>query len=145
MKRLITVFLLVFVASALVSLAVLSFRKREAAVLSDGTYVLFFHSEMRCPTCIHMERLIRKQLDSSFRADLDSGRIKFLPLPYDLPEGRELAERFHVGTISLILLEQKNGKTVRSLDLSEQIWKNKGDAKAMNKILSDEFNAFLSP
>ncbi len=145
MKRVITVFLLVFIASVFVSHIVLSFREREAATVPDGINVLFFHAGTRCSTCIHLEKLIRKQLDGSFRADLDTEKVRFFPLPYDAPETRGIAERFHVGTISLILLEQENGKTVRCRDLSKQIWKNNGDDKKMNEMLSDEFRNFLSP
>ena len=139
----VTVFLLVFVVSTIVASIFLSFRKRESIEIPDGTGILFFHAKVRCPTCINMEKLIRRVLDDSFRAEMKSGRIGLVLIPYDAPENRKIVERFHVGTISVVLVEKEKGRIVQHRDLSPQVWSHHGNETLMTDIFSTELSRFI--
>ena len=117
MKRAITCFLIVFIVVAVATKIVLLNIPQEPPVIHDGNHIVLCHSEVRCPTCIRMERLIKKVLKEQQYADLN---INFVSLEYDMPKNREFAERFRIGTLAVILLEQKNGKTIRSGDISDE-------------------------
>ncbi len=143
-KKLITAFLFIFIASALATQLFLSFQPHETTDIPDGKHLLFFHAQARCPTCINMEKLIRKVLDDSFHHETQAGKIGLMTIPYDVPENRELVEQFHVGAISVILAEKKNGQIVRHRDLSPDVWNNHSNNAAMTEILSREITRFLN-
>lgn len=72
--------------------------------------VYYFHSTMRCATCMAVEEQTRKTLDENFAGDLKSGAIKLTVLNFEEKENRELAKKFEIGWSSLILYvpESKN-------------------------------------
>lgn len=142
MKRMVTVFLLVFVVSAVVATLVLSRQRREPSIIPDGISVLFFHAQARCPTCLNMEKLIRRVLNDSFRAEINN-EIGMVLIPYDVSENREIVKRFHVGTISVILVEKEKGRIIRHRDLSPDVWDHHGNDTVMIGILSTELSEFI--
>lgn len=114
MKKLVARFLLVFIIVAVATKIVLLFIPREPPVIPDGNHLVLCRSAVRCPACKKMEFLIKQVLTEPEYAD-----IGLVSLEYDMPENKEFAERFRVGTLSVILLEQKNGEPIRSCDISE--------------------------
>lgn len=142
MKRLITLFLLFFVSSAMLTLVARSFREQEENTVPDGVSLLFFHARGRCPKCIHLEKRLRKLFDETLRTETETGKTGLLVIPYDAPENREIAERFHIGTISLVLIDQQHGKVVRYRDFSGDIWNSNEDE--MFDDLSKKIDEFLS-
>ena len=137
MKRAVTCFLIVFIVVAVVTKIVLLNIPQEPPVIHDGNCIVLCHSTVRCPTCINMEFLIKKVLGEPEYADID-----LVSLEYDLPKNREFAERFHIGTLSVILLEEKNGKTVRSCDISIDARKLIGNSDDFVEMLKAKLNEF---
>jgi len=130
MKNAVTFFLLAVIVVAIATKIVSLNMPSEPLEIHDGNHIVLCHSEIRCPTCQKMELRIESVLKEHEYAD-----IGLVLLEYDRPQNHEFAERFHVGTLSIILLEQKNGKTVRFSDIS-------GDAKNLIKN-DEEFDGML--
>ena len=137
MKRAVTCFLTVFVITAIVTKIVLLNTPQEAPVIHDGNHIILCHAEVRCPACINMEFLIKKVLNKPEYAD-----VGLILLEYDRPKNREFAERFHVGTLAIILLEQKNGKTIRSCDISTDARNLIRDGNKFVEMLEETLNGF---
>ncbi len=144
-KRLITVALLVFVISALATQAFLSFRRPEATVIPDGQNLLLFHAQTRCATCRDLEKTIRNLIEQSLNTQQNGEKIALILIAYDAPENHAVAEQFHVGAITVILVENQNGKIIRRRDLSQEVWLNLQDERAMTEMLSNEIQQFLNP
>ncbi len=140
-RQLVTVALLVFVVSVLATHTLRSFRSHGAAEIPDGKSLLFFHAQARCSTCLRLEKIIRELLD-------DYGEnITFVPtalvsIAYDAPENRDIADFFHVGTISVILVEKKADRIIRQRDLSHNVWEHVRDDAAMTEMLTREVREF---
>ena len=115
MKQAVTCFLIVFIVVAVAAKIVLLNIPQEPPLIHDGKHIVLFHAEVRCVTCIKMEFLIKKVLKEQKYDGLDLVLIE-----YGMPQNREIVERFRVGTLSVVLLEQKNGKTIRSYDISAE-------------------------
>ena len=130
-KRIITWVLLIFIAAAVV----MTFRPRETVHLPDGLCVLFWHSETRCASCLKMEELIMQVFD-------DDENYRLLNLEYDVLAYQSLAKEFDVGTMTIILVERKEGKNVRTRDLTTEVRENIKDDAAFVAMLRKEMVAF---
>jgi hypothetical protein len=63
--------------------------------------VYHFHGSTQCASCIAVGNLAEKTVNENFRNDLDSGRLVFEHVNYDLPENADLATRYEVTGSSL--------------------------------------------
>lgn len=119
LKKVVTCLLMAFIVFAVVSKIVSRNVPQEAPAIQGEHLVLLFHAGVRCPTCNTMESYVEEALEN--RGDLGS-RLKLVLLEYDSQKNKELVDRFHVGTASVILAEQKDGKIVRSYDFTPEAW-----------------------
>lgn len=143
LKLLISWFLVVFIVSALATQIVLSLRKKEPPVIPEGNNLVFSHARVRCPTCLRLEKLIRQTLDEHFAEENHSEAIKFTNLEYDAPENREFAERFHIGTATIILLEQENGTIKRHRELESEVWETQNSDEKFREMLLAALKEFF--
>ncbi|MDR1962683.1 MAG: nitrophenyl compound nitroreductase subunit ArsF family protein [Planctomycetaceae bacterium] len=136
MKRLLFWFLLVFVLSAVLTQTAFLFRNHETVEIPDGFNVIVCHARIRCPACLKMESLVRQTLEEE---EIDSvKRFRLMTLEYDIPANNAFAKRFHVGTATVLLVEQKNGKTVRFRDLTTNVWNHLNNDTAFVTMLKNE-------
>ena len=137
MKRAITWFLIVFIVVAVVTKIVLLNVPQEPPFIPDGNHIVLCHARARCPVCVKMEVLIKKVLE---KPEYDG--IGLVSLEYDMPKNREFVERFRVGTLAIILLEQESGKTVRSRDISVEAKRRIGNSEDFVEMLKETLNDF---
>lgn len=119
MKKIIAFLLIAFIVIAVVTKIVSRNAPQEPVVIQGEYIVMLFHSEVRCPTCNTMESYLEEVLEK--REYADQG-IKLVLLEYDSPKNKELVERFHIGTASIILVEQREEEIVRSCDITSEAW-----------------------
>ena len=136
-----SVFLLVFVVSAVGTYTARTFWPGEPIPIPDGFNLVFCHARTRCPTCEKMETLIHQTLDEFG----DPPKIQLLSLEYDAPENADFANRFHVGTAAVILIDKRNGQIVKSRDLTVEVWEFLGDDTAFCTMLNRELKEIFVP
>ncbi|MDR2437862.1 MAG: hypothetical protein LBE12_00640 [Planctomycetaceae bacterium] len=135
-KQILFWFLLIFIISAVLTQIVLQFQDQETVEIPDGFNIIFCHARIRCRACIKMESLVRRTLDEIKN---DSGtKFQLTTLEYDIPANRTFAKQFHIGTATVILLEQKNGKTVWFRDLTAEVWNQLNNETAFVEMLKNE-------
>ncbi|MDR2115071.1 MAG: hypothetical protein LBP87_01695 [Planctomycetaceae bacterium] len=135
-KRILFWFLLVFIISAILTQITLRFRCQETVEIPDGFNVIFCHARVRCQACIKMEALVRRTL---FEIENHSGsKFQLTTLEYDIPANQTFAKQFHIGTATVILLEQKNGKTLWSRNLTTEVWKQLNNETSFVEMLKNE-------
>ena len=130
-KRTITWVLLIFAAAAVVR----TFLPRETVFVPDGLCVLFWHAEKRCPPCLKTEMLLRQTLQGY-------KNFRLVELEYDVFANQPLAEQFHVGTTTIILVERKDRQNVRTRDLTFEVWNTLQDDVAFTAMLQKELDTF---
>ncbi len=95
---------------------------REVALSGgDGVVVCFFHRADRCDFCVNMETLTKRVLASHFSDEVSAHQVFYRDINMDVPQNRDLAERYGVFTSSIVLVRIRNGKVERS-KLLEDAW-----------------------
>ena len=140
-KHYLSVFLLVFVVSAAGSFLARNFWPGEPIPIPDGNNLVFCHARIRCPTCEKMETLIHQTLDGLG----DNTKIQLRSLEYDAPENADFANRFHVGTAAVILIDKRDGQIVKSRDLTVEVWEFLGEDTAFRTMLDRELKEIFIP
>lgn len=71
----------------------------------DCLYIVMFHLSRRCESCMAVERETREVLEKSYKADLDSGEIRFLPFDILSESGKNAAKQLKASGQNLYLVK----------------------------------------
>ena len=141
--------LLAAVASALMVLGLARFGGAEdgashasPAVPGNGVVAYYFHTNFRCSTCRKLESLSRRALESGFGKQLGSGELAFRVVNVEAQGNKHFVKDFQLVTKSLVLVEYRGGKVVRSKTLPK-IWQLVRDRDAFIHYVQNETRAFL--
>ncbi len=72
--------------------------------------VYHFHGTHQCPSCIRVGELAEKTANTYFKEELESGELVFGHINGELPENRELVEKYGVTSSSLWIGTYVNGE-----------------------------------
>ena len=97
--------------------------------------IFLFHATQRCPTCVRIGQWTKATVEERFPEQLGSGKIEFREINIDLPENKELAEKFQAGGSSLYINSIKDGQDNIAEDT--MVWQLAGET-------SDKFKNYLS-
>jgi LPS O-antigen subunit length determinant protein (WzzB/FepE family) len=97
--------------------------------------VFMFHATQRCPTCIRIGQWTKATVEERFLEQLRSGEIEFREINIDLPENKELAEKFQAGGSALYINSIKDGQD--NIVEDTMVWQLAGET-------SDKFKNYLS-
>lgn len=114
----------------------------EAPPAREKTLVYYMHATVRCVTCNTIEKMAHKVVQQKFAAEIQSGRMEWQVVNFQ--EREDLAKRYNVASNGVVLVEQKNGKDVRSRTL-EDVWTLMDDPPAFDKYVADAIRAYLAP
>jgi hypothetical protein len=80
--------------------------------------VYYFHSAIRCETCLQIEELTAAILVAHFSEELCSGQVHWRPLNMDLPENRHFSVEFKLSANALVVArtESSGVTTWKSVD-----------------------------
>ena len=152
-KSVVTAGLLLFVAVSLVYLAVRQSGSEttsdESTVASRDTTVgtdssesaaehqviaYYFHGDKRCPTCLKIEDLSRRTLESGFYEELQDGRLQWQVVNFEEAGNEHYAEQFQLHTQTLILVDERRGRMSRWRNL-DRVWELIHDEPAFEKYV----------
>ena len=68
--------------------------------------------------------------------------INVVTFEYDSPANHDFVEQFRVGTAGIILLEKREGKIVRSSNITPDAWKYVGDKESFIEMLETKLSEF---
>lgn len=157
MKTAVRIILVLFV---LASVAYLVFDRSETAVatetaaadqtpqdsigdqVGDQVLVYYFHGDVRCPTCIKIEALSTKAIESGFAGEIADGRLVWQAVNVDQPENAHFVDDYELYTKSLIVVKKHNGDQTEWKNLP-QIWELVNDDAAFIKYVDDEVKAYV--
>lgn len=102
---------LLIVVSVLLSLFRASFVAGAGETVSrEPVTVYYFHSALRCDTCLFIERVAETTLQAEFPAELGKGSLFWHPLDRRLPENEQLSIKFGVTSNDLVVARGTPGK-----------------------------------
>jgi len=108
---------------------------------ADKVQVFLFHATQRCPTCIAIGKLAGETVDEYFQPELKNGKIEFREINIDLPENRELAQKFQVSGSSLFINAIYNNQDNISQDT--RVWRLTQDEAQFKSYLKDKLKELL--
>ncbi len=107
------------------------------------TAAYYLYGNFRCATCKSMEEMARESLTRGFPKELSDGSLALLVENYQAPGNERFITDFGVLAPSLLLVEEKGGKTIRWKNL-ERIWDLSGAKGEFIGYVRDETSAFMS-
>ena len=104
---------------------------------------VYFHGNIRCATCLEIEKMARDTVISEFAGESGSGGVSWAAVNYDLPENDRYNSEFQLQAPSLILMEVENGKALRWKNLAGT-WDLVNDRQGFSKYVFDEIADFIN-
>jgi YD repeat-containing protein len=80
--------------------------------------VYYFHITNRCHTCINIETNVKKTLIDNFLNQLELGIIDLYVVNCELPENKELAQKYDAYGSTLAITSYERGKESKTEDLT---------------------------
>jgi hypothetical protein len=127
------------------ALCILGFAVASFAADGPGSgkvYAYYFHGNARCPTCHRLEQYSREAVESGFKDEIASGKVEFRAINVDEKGNEHYVNDYRLYTKSLIISLVKNGKEVKSKNLTK-IWEYAGDRQKFHDYVTGEVKGFL--
>jgi hypothetical protein len=102
----------------------------------------YFHTRVRCVSCLKIEALSRKAVADGFRKELKEGRLEFRDVDVGDPRNRHFIEDFRLVSQSLVLVEIRNGQLMRWRNL-DKVWTLLGSERDFIPYVKEGVRRFL--
>lgn len=108
---------------------------------AEKIQVFLFHATQRCITCITIGKYAKATVEQKFPEELKSGKIEFREINIDLPENKEIANKFKATGSSLFINPIIDGKD--NIKEDTQVWRLVSNEKGFISYLSDKIKTLL--
>jgi hypothetical protein len=102
----------------------------------------YFHGDFRCFTCYRLEQYSKEAIEANFKDILSSGKLEFKAVNIDEKTNRHFVNDYQLYTKSLVLSLVKDGKEVKSKNLTK-IWEYAGNKQKFFEYVTSEVREFL--
>ncbi len=108
---------------------------------ADKVQVFLFHETNRCITCITIGKFASATVEEYFQPELRDRKIEFKEINIDLPENKELAEKFKASGSALFINAIYNEEDHISEDIT--VWSLTKKEFQFKSYLSNKINTLL--
>ncbi len=109
---------------------------------SGKVYAYYFYGNARCPTCHRLEQYSREAVESGFKDEIASGKVEFRAINVDEKGNGHYVNDYRLYTKSLVISLVKNGKEVKSKNLTK-IWEYAGNKQKFSDYVTGEVKDLL--
>jgi DNA-directed RNA polymerase subunit M/transcription elongation factor TFIIS len=109
---------------------------------TDKVIAYYFHGVFRCSTCHKLEEYSKEAIEANFKDELNSDKLEFITVNIEHRENKHFVSDYQLYTKSLILSLVKDGKEIKSKNLTK-IWEYVGDKQKFIDYVRDEISVFL--
>lgn len=113
----------------------------EEKITAEKIEIIHFHATQQCWSCITVGDFTEKTLKNRFQSQLDSGRIVFKSINIDLPENREITQKYKAYGSSLFINLIYDGKDHISEEVA--VWRLINSEVQFRKYLGDKLEKYL--
>ena len=114
----------------------------EPAKENNFVVAYYFHGNYRCHTCYTIEQYSKESIEANFKDALASGKLQFKVVNMEERGNEHYVKDYQLYTKSLILSLVKDGKEVKSKNLTK-IWEYVRNRQRFYDYVRDEIVAFL--
>ena len=108
---------------------------------AEKIQVFLFHATRRCYSCITIGKYAKETVEQKFPEELKSGKIEFREVNIDLPENKELTNKFKATGSALFINPIIDGKDNIKEDV--QVWRLISNEQGFVNYLSEKLQGFL--
>ncbi len=108
---------------------------------AEKVQVFLFHSTNRCSSCITAGKYALEAIEQNFSEELKSGKIEFREINIDLPENKEIANKFKASGTSLFINPIIDGQD--NIQEEVQAWRLLSDKQGFIDYLSNKIKALI--
>ena len=105
-----------------------------AAAPAREVVVTYFTTNIRCESCLTIERLTRESLDKCFAAELADGRLRFQMINTSLPENRHFTDDYDISLKTVVVSDRRAGREV-NWKRFDQVWDLLDDPAAFHDMM----------
>lgn len=102
----------------------------------------YFHGNFRCYTCHTIEQYSREAIETNFKDALASGKLEFKVINVEERGNEHFVNDYQLYTKSLILSLVKDGKEIKSKNLTK-IWEYVRNKQKFFDYINEEVGNFL--
>jgi len=110
-------------------------------ITADKLQVYYFHRTQRCYSCLTIGKYIKETIEDNFADEIQNGTIDFQEINVELPENREVAEKFKASGSSLFINAIRNNQDDIRQDTN--VWRLAGNENQFKIYLEDKLNSLL--
>lgn len=114
----------------------------QPGVAPDVIQVTYFSSDVRCATCIRIERLTRETVEKNFPAEIESGRIVLQTINIDDPGNEHFVQDYQLISKTVIVSDRAKGQEVGWENL-QHVWSKQKDERAFEEYVVDAVRRHL--
>jgi len=111
-------------------------------VAPDMIQVTYFSSDVRCATCVRIERLTRETVEKNFGAEVASGRIVLQTINLDDPGNEHFVQDYQLISKTVIVSDRAKGQEVKWENLQD-VWSKQKDEQAFEAYVADAVRRHL--
>ncbi|MCH5224243.1 MAG: thioredoxin [Muribaculaceae bacterium] len=105
--------------------------------------VIYFFGNLRCSSCVAMQKYAKEAIDSAFADQIKDGIINFKSVDITTPEGEKLADLFEVSSSSLYIVDNNPDKPEK-VDMTAFGFRNaRTNRQVYKQGIIDQINKFL--
>lgn len=115
----------------------------ESTVLSPNRVIVnYFHGNVRCRSCMTIERFTREAVFDFYESDVENGNLEWHAINIDEPANEHYSDDYELFTRSVIVSQLQAGEEVRWKNL-DRVWNLLSDEGEFKSYIRDEIDAWM--
>ena len=102
----------------------------------------YFHGNFRCVNCRNIEQFSKEAVEKYFKDELTSGKVIFEVINVEEKGNEHFVGDYQLYTRSLVLSLIKNGKEIKSKNLTK-VWEYLRDKPKFHQYVKEEIDGYL--
>ncbi len=108
----------------------------------DVIQVTYFSSDVRCATCVRIERLTRECVERNFAPEIQSGHVQLRTVNLDSPGNEHFIQDYQLISKTVIVSDLAKGQEVDWENLQD-VWTKQKDERAFEAYVVDAVRRHL--
>jgi hypothetical protein len=114
----------------------------SSAQNKDYVIVYLFHGDVRCPTCIRIERTTREVITNRFAQEISQGRVVIREVNVDQPQNAFFIRKYELVAPTVVMARYENDREIGYANLM-QVWQLVHFPELFARFIEDNLRAFL--
>lgn len=110
---------------------------------ADGLVAVYFHGNIRCPTCQTIETYAQEAIATQFAEELAAGKLTWQVMNYEEAENAHFAKDYEIAAPTVVLVRREGGHDAQWQNLG-RVWELVGDKPAFLAYIAAETRPLLS-